>query len=322
MLFNSIAQPRFPGVLPSARPVEGKTTLLSDRRLAVLAFVLLVVFWGSAFSAIEVGLRYSPPVLFAGVRSLIGGLAMALVALAWGGRPHFRREWPAYALLSALNVVLFLGLQTYSIMYLPSGSAAVLIYLQPILVGLFAWLFLDEPLPAAKVVGLFLGFSGIAAVSAGSFFGEMPPGAPFGVAFGVGSAFAWALGTVYFKRAQERVPVLWAVAAPFLLGGAVLTALGFLVEEPSTIAWNGAFVASLMYAAVVGTGLAWLLWLGLVRAGEASRVAAYIFFAPLVAILIGALFLGETVGPSLIAGAVLVVSGIYLINRREPEEKG
>ena len=288
---------------------------LADRRLTVLAFVLLVVFWSSAFSAIEIGLRYAPPMLFAGVRSLIGGLAMLLVALAWGGRPDFRREWPAYAVLAALNVVLFLGLQTYAIVYLPSGSAAVLIYLQPILVGLFAYFLLDEPLPAAKVAGLVLGFLGIAVVSAGGFFGEMPPGAPLGVAFGIASAFAWASGTVYFKRAQESVSTLWAVAIPFLLGGAGLTAFGLVVESPAEITWNGPFVASLLYAAIIGTGLAWLLWLGLVRAGEASRVAAYIFFVPLVAVLIGALFLGEALRTSLIVGAVLVVTGIYLVNK-------
>ncbi|HKH77451.1 MAG TPA: DMT family transporter [Rubrobacteraceae bacterium] len=289
---------------------------LADRRLTVLAFVLLVVFWSSAFSAIEIGLRYAPPMLFAGVRSLIGGLAMLLVALAWGGRPDFRREWPAYAALAALNVVLFLGFQTYAIMYLPSGSAAVLIYLQPILVGLFAYFLLDEPLPAVKVAGLGLGFFGIAVVSAGGFFGEMPPGASLGVAFGISSAFAWASGTVYFKRAQESVSTLWAVAIPFLLGGAVLTAFGLVVESPAEITWNGPFVASLLYAAIIGTGLAWLLWLGLVRAGEASRVAAYIFFVPLVAVLIGALFLGEALRISLIVGVVLVVTGIYLVNKQ------
>jgi drug/metabolite transporter (DMT)-like permease len=278
---------------------------LADRRLTVLAFVLLVVFWSSAFSAIEIGLRYAPPMLFAGVRSLIGGLAMLLVALAWGGRPDFRREWRAYV-----------GLQTYAIMYLPSGSAAVLIYLQPILVGLFAYFLLYEPLPAAKVAGLVLGFFGIAVVSAGGFFGEMPPGASLGVAFGISSAFAWASGTVYFKRAQESVSTLWAVAIPFLLGGAVLTAFGLVVESPAEITWNGPFVASLLYAAIIGTGLAWLLWLGLVRAGEASRVAAYIFFVPIVAVLIGALFLGEALRTSLIVGAVLVVTGIYLVNKQ------
>ncbi|WP_166397022.1 DMT family transporter [Rubrobacter marinus] len=294
--------------------------MFADRRLVVLAFVALVVLWGSSFSALKVGLEYAPPVLFAGARSILGGLLVTLVALVWGGSPKLRRDWPVFALLSALNVVLFLGLQTVAIMYLPSGSAAVLIYLQPILVGVLAWMFLGEGLTTRKVVGLLLGFSGIAAVSAGGLLGELPPGASLGVALGVGAALSWALGTVYFKKAQERVALLWAVAVPFLAGGVVLTALGALVESPSEITWNAPFVASLLYASLLGTGVAWLLWLGLVRAGEASRVSAYIFFVPLVAVLIGAVFLDETLSPSLVAGAALVVAGIYLANGPQPEQ--
>ena len=280
----------------------------------VLSFVALVLLWGSAFSALKVGLEYAPPVLFAGVRSILGGLMMLLAALAWGGSPKFRCDWAVLALLSALNVVLFLGLQTIAIMFLPSGSAAVLIYLQPILVGVFAWLFLGEGLTTRKVVGLLLGFSGIAAVSAGGLLGDLPPGAPLGVAFGIGAALSWALGTVYFKKVQDRVATLWAVAVPFLAGGIVLTALGLLVESPAEITWNTPFLASLLYSSLLGTAVAWLLWLGLVRAGEASRVSAYIFFVPLVAVLIGAIFLDETLSPSLLVGATLVVAGIYLAN--------
>ena len=215
----------------------------------------------------------------------------------------------------------FLGLQTLAIMRLPSGSAAVLIYLQPILVGVLAWLFLSEALTTRKVVGLLLGFSGIAAVSAGGLLGDLPPGAALGVALGAGAALSWALGTVYFKEVQERVATLWAVAVPFLAGGVVLTALGLLVESPAEITWNPPFVASLLYSSLLGTAVAWLLWLGLVRAGEASRVSAYIFFVPLVAVLIGAIFLDETLSPSLLAGAALVVTGIYLANGR-PSAKG
>ncbi|HET7269993.1 MAG TPA: DMT family transporter, partial [Rubrobacter sp.] len=70
-----------------------------------------------------------------------------------------------------------------------------------------------------------------------------------------------------------------------------------------------------LYSGCVGTGLAWVLWLGLVRAGEASTVAAYVFFVPLASVAIGALVLDERLSTSLLIGAVLVVSGIYLVNR-------
>src|SRR5215207_9603535 len=250
--------------------------IFGKRRFVVLAFALLVLFWGSAFAVVKVGLDHSPPVLFAGLRALIGGLAMVIAALLWGGDPNLRRDWPVFLLLGLFNVVLFIGFQ--------------------------------------------LGFSGIVAVSAGSFSGAADALSPLGVVLGASSALFWALGTVFFKKHEERVSTLWAVAMPFLGGGVVLTAFGLFVEPWGEIAWNGPFVASLLYSGLVGISLAWVIWFALVRAGEASRVASYIFVVPLTAVLIGVVFLEEPIGYTLLIGAAFVVSGIYLVNR-EPQKK-
>jgi drug/metabolite transporter (DMT)-like permease len=295
--------------------------IFGKRRFVVVAFFLLVLFWGSAFAVVKIGLDYSPPVLFAGLRSVVGGLAMVLAALWWGGSPDLRRDWPVFLLLALFNVVLFIGLQTYAILYLPSGSAAVLIYLQPILVGLLAWPVLGETLTAAKILGLLLGFSGIVAVSAGSISGAENVISPAGVVFGTTSALSWALGTVYFKKFESRVSTLWAVALMFLTGGVILTALGVLVEPLGQVSWTGVFVASLLYSGLVGTSLAWVIWFALVRAGEASRVASYIFAVPLTAVLIGVVFLDEPLGYTLLIGAAFVVCGIYLVNREPRQTK-
>jgi O-acetylserine/cysteine efflux transporter len=295
--------------------------IFGKRRYVVLAFSLLVLFWGSAFAVVKVGLDFSPPVLFAGLRCLLGGLAMVAVASLWGGSPNLRRDWPVFVLLAAFNVVLFIGLQTYAILHLPSGSAAVLVYLQPILVGLLAWLILGERLSVAKIVGLLLGFSGIVAVSAGSVSGAASAISPLGVAFGAASALSWALGTVLFKKYEARVSTLWAVAVPFVVGGVVLTTLGLLVEPWGEVSWSAALVASMLYSSLVGISAAWVIWFALVRAGEASRVAAYIFAVPLTAVLVGVVFLDEALGFALLVGAALVVSGIYLVNRT-PSQKG
>ena len=289
--------------------------IFGKRRFVVLAFSLLVLFWGSAFAMVEIGLYYSPPVLFAGLRTVVGGLAMVVAALLWGGSPNLRRDWPVFLLLALFNVVLFIAFQTYAIVYLPSGSAAVLVYLQPILVGFLAWLILGEELSAPKLVGLLLGFSGIVAVSSASLSGAAHALSPIGVVLGTASALAWALGTVYFKRYEARVSTLWAVAVPFVVGGAALTVLGLVAESWDEVSWTGAFVGSLLYSALIGISAAWVIWFGLVRAGEASRVAAYIFAVPLTAVLVGALVLDEPLSYSLLVGAALVVCGIYLVNR-------
>jgi drug/metabolite transporter (DMT)-like permease len=286
--------------------------IFGERRYAVLAFALLVLFWGSAFSVVKVGLEYAPPLLFAGLRTLIGGLVILLVAVVWGGSPRLRRDWPVFLLFAAFNVIFFFGFQTLAVLYLPSGTAAVLEYLQPLLVGLLAWTILGESLSLAKIVGLILGFSGIVAVSAGSIVGNI---SPVGVAFGAGSAFSWALGTVFFKRYEARISTMWAVALPFVIGGTVLTLFGFAVESWSEVSPTAALFASLSYVSLVEIALAWLIWFGLIRAGEASRVAVYVFFVPLVSIVVGAIFLDERLTTSLLIGTVLIVTGIYTVNR-------
>ncbi|MBA2619083.1 MAG: DMT family transporter [Rubrobacter sp.] len=289
--------------------------LFGRRRFGVLAFAVLVLAWSSSFSVVKVGLDYAPPVLFAGGRTLLSGVIMTAVAFVWGGAPNLRRDWRVFAFLGTFNVVLFIGAQTFAVLYLPSGTAAVLIYLQPILVGVLAWTVLGEPLTATKVLGLLLGFAGIVAVSSAGLLDATGEVTLLGVVSGVASALFWAIGTVGFKRYEARISTLWAVALPFLAGGVVLTTLGLFTERLSDISWTGPFVSSVLYSAFVGTGLAWLLFFGLVRAGEASRVASFIFVVPLAAVVIGAVLLDETLGLPLLAGAALIVSGIYLVNR-------
>ncbi len=226
----------------------------------MLAFVVLVLAWSSSFSVVKVGLDYAPPVLFAGLRTLLSGVIMSGVALVWGGSPNLGRDWRVFAYLAAFNVVLFIGAQTFAVLYLPSGTAAVLLYLQPILVGVLAWAVLGEPLTATKVVGLLLGFAGIVAVSSGGLLDAAGEVTLLGVVSGVASAIFWAIGTVGFKRYEARIATLWAVALPFLAGGVVLTTIGLFSERFSDISWTGPFVSSVLYSAFVGTGLAWLLF--------------------------------------------------------------
>ena len=288
------------------------------RRRGILVIVVLVVAWGSTFAAVKVGVSGSPPVLFAGLRSLVGGAAMATLAAFRRGGPRVRGNAGVYTLLTVLNVIGFFGLQTLAIWELPSGLAAVLIYLQPVMTGVLAAPLLGERLGVNKIAGLLLAFSGIVVVSAGAVTGQVS--GP-GVAYAVGSALVWALGTIAFKHTQGRVDPWWAVALPFLVGGGVLTVAG-VVGEGARVHWSWPFTAALVYASLVGTALAWALWFALVGSGEASRASTYIFFVPLVSLLIGALFLDEHIGLSLLAGSAAVVAGVSLVNRATRQDPG
>jgi drug/metabolite transporter (DMT)-like permease len=280
-------------------------------RRGTLVIVVLVLAWSSTFAAVKIGLEGSPPLLFAGLRSVVGGAAIAVLAGARSGGPRLRGNTGVYVLLTLLNVVGFFGLQTLAIGELPSGLAAVLVYLQPVITGVLAAPLLGEPLGWNKLAGLLLAFGGIVVVSAGALRGHV---SGVGVGYAAASALMWSLGTIAFKRTQGRVDPWWAVALPFLAGGAVLTAVGVAVEGWQ-VSWSGRFAAATCYAALVGTALAWALWFTLVGSGEASRTSTYIFFVPLASLVIGALLLGERIGFSLLAGATLVVGGVSLVNR-------
>jgi drug/metabolite transporter (DMT)-like permease len=275
--------------------------------------VVLILAWGSTFAAVKVGLEHAPPVLFGGIRSVVGGLVVMMIALRLGHGARVRENLRWYCLLTLLNVIGMFGLQVLAIQELPSGLAAVLIYLQPVLTGVLAGPLLGERVGRAAYVGLVLGFAGIAAVGLGALDGHVSVA---GVCYALGTALAWSLGTIVVKRAP--VDLWWAVALPFTVGGVVLCALGAAVEGVA-ITWTPGFVVALAYSTFIGTSLSWGLWFALIGAGEATRAAAMIFFVPLVSLVIGTLFLDEVLHASLIVGAALVVLGVWLVNRRTPE---
>jgi drug/metabolite transporter (DMT)-like permease len=283
-----------------------------DRRRSVM-IVVLILAWGSTFAAVKVGLEHAPPVLFGGIRSVVGGLVVMMIALRLGHGARVRENLRWYCLLTLLNVIGMFGLQVLAIQELPSGLAAVLIYLQPVLTGVLAGPLLGERVGRAAYVGLVLGFAGIAAVGLGALDGHVSVA---GVCYALGTALAWSLGTIVVKRAP--VDLWWAVALPFTMGGVVLCALGAAVEGVA-ITWTPGFVVALAYSTFIGTSLSWGLWFALIGAGEATRAAAMIFFVPLVSLVIGTLFLDEVLHASLIVGAALVVLGVWLVNRRTPE---
>ncbi|HEX3222860.1 MAG TPA: DMT family transporter [Nocardioides sp.] len=278
-----------------------------DRR-RLLMIVALVLAWGSTFAAVKIGLRDAPPLVFAGMRSVAGGLVMAAMAIALRRRAGLRQHLASYTALTALNVIGFFSLPTLAIHELPSGLASVLIYLQPVLTGVLAGPLLGEHVGRTALLGLALGFSGIVAVGVGAASGHV---SALGILYAVLAALVWALGTIAVAR--TRVDTWWAVALPFTVGGIALWVVG---AGSAPVTWTGGFVAALSYSALIGTALSWGLWFALVGAGQASRTAAVIFFVPLVSLVIGTLVLGESLHPSLLLGAALVVLGVWLVNRR------
>lgn len=285
--------------------------LSRSKTIGLITF--LVIIWGISWPIYKIALDYTPPLLFAGMRTFFGGLILAVLYMTKWRQIRWKENWPIYLISSLFNVILFYGFQTVGLMYMPSGLFSVIVYLQPVIVGILAWLWLGEPMTALKVFGLLLGFLGVAAVSAGGFSGHI---AVLGIILALVTAIGWAVGTVYVKKSSRQTDSIWLVAFQCIIGGIALTAVGLGSEEWTSIVWNVPYTAGLLFGTFLGISASWVVYFTLVNAGDASKVASYTFLVPLISVLSGTLFLHEPFTVYLLLGLVLIAISIYLVNRK------
>ena len=301
-------------------PQRRETCLMErlTRTKTIFFLTFLVVTWGLCWPVFKVTLAFTPPILFAGMRTLLGGLFLAILALPRWRLIQWRETWPIYFISALFNAVLFYGVQTVGLVYLPEGLFSVIVYLQPVLIGIFAWAWLGESMSMRKIVGLVIGFLGVAAVSAEGLSGHI---SFLGIVLALVTSVSWAIGVIYVKKEGYRVDPMWLVALQCLIGGIVLTGAGLGVESGTQIIWNMTYLFGLLFGAILGIAAAWVIYFKLVYSGEASKVASYTFLVPLIAVFMGTLFLHEPFTIYLVIGLILIVTSIYLVNQ-SPNKSG
>ncbi|GIP35203.1 DMT family transporter [Paenibacillus sp. J2TS4] len=273
---------------------------------------VLVLIWGISWPIYKISLNYTPPVLFAGMRTFLGGLGLALFALPRWKNIRFQQNIKIYLISSLFNVFLFFGLQTIGLTYMPGGLFSALVYFQPVLVGLMAWFWLGESMSVPKSIGLLLGFAGVAVISVDGLGGGL---STIGVILALLTAVSWAIGSVFLKKKAGNTDPLWLVAIQSMIGGLLLTGVGSTMESWTEIVWNVPYFSGLLFGAVLGVSTAWVIYFVLVRSGETSKVAASTFLVPLISVMASTLFLREPFHALLLLGLVMIMLSIYLVNR-------
>jgi drug/metabolite transporter (DMT)-like permease len=274
--------------------------------------VFLVFVWGVNWPLSKMALSYTPPLLFAGIRTLLGGLILLIIAVPKYKEIRFKQTWHIYFISSLFNIILFYGLQTVGLTYLPAGIFSAIVFLQPVLLGIFSWIWLGELMFGLKIIGLILGFSGVALISIKGLTGHI---SIVGIILALGTSLSWAIGTVYVKKVSKVVESIWLVTFQLIIGGLFMTFVGSEVESWSSIVWSLPFISSLLFISILVIAAGWLVFFTLVGSGEATKVASYTFLIPLIAIFTGTLFLHEPFTLSLFIGLILIVVSIYFVNR-------
>ena len=289
-----------------------------------LLFLALATAWGSAFTAIKAGLDFFPPVLFAAFRyDLAGLLVLAYAAYAtdrW--RPRERDEWLSVAvggalLIATYHAFLFVGEQGTT-----SGAAAVVVSLSPVLTTGFArGLLPGERLTAFGLLGLRLGFAGVAVLSAPAP-GDLLTARTVSLFLVLLAAASFALGSVLTRRIDAGLPVETMEAWSMVLGAALMHAASLGVgESVGAVRWTGEAVLALGYLAVVASALGFLIYFDLLERLGPIEINLVSYAAPAVAVLTGLVFLGEESTVHTVAGLALILLGFALVKRRELREE-
>jgi drug/metabolite transporter (DMT)-like permease len=287
-------------------------------RAPVAAWLLLSLIWSSTWMFIKLGLEDLPPVTFAGIRFVVASLALgAFVAIARRPLPRARREWGLIALTGLLAFSLNYGLLFWGEKYVSSGLAALLQTSIPVFGLVIGHVHLpNERMTPRKVAGVLLGVAGVAFIL---LYQKEANGASalWGGAAIVTGAFCVAYANVLIKARGARIDPAALALGQMVCGFVPLLVFGAAFEgNPLKLRWTPLAILCLLYLALVGSALAFLLFYWLVRNMDVTRTMLIPLVTPVIALSLGAIFLHEALTWRVAAGGAAVMCGIALIVRR------
>jgi drug/metabolite transporter (DMT)-like permease len=292
------------------RPGAASSEAFEPLDWALLAGVALT--WGASFLFIELGLDHFEPGLVAFLRVFFGAVTLALVP---GARRSIERgDWTLVALLGVIWMAAPFMLFSVAQQWIESSLAGMINAAAPLFTALVAAIAVRHLPGRMQAGGLAVGFLGVVAVASPSF-GE-------GESTSLGIVLVLLATVMYgcafnlagpLQRRNGALPVIWRAQLVALV---LLLPVGVVSASKSTFAWES--LLPMVALGSIGTALTYVWFTTLVGRVGATRGSVTLYFVPVVAILLGALILGESIAAVAILGTALVLAGAYLTSRQEP----
>jgi len=278
-----------------------------------LGFCLLCLIWGSTWLGIKIGLEDAPPFLSAGIRFIIASFLLIFVLFfqkkKWNGEKGF---WIDTVILGVLCYYLPYATVYWSEQYLSSGLTAVLFTAHTFFVALFSIIFLtSERITRWTVIGLIIGIVGEIIVfwKNVSTVGEC---GSLAMAVCLSGTIFSALGLVYFKSVLHKYDRLLMVGSQICVAAVLLVLTGIIFEDWHSLVWSITTVGSIIYLAILGTVIAFLIYFWLISRIPLVTLSLVIMITPLVALFLGWLLLNEEVTLYTLFGTGVVITGIRI----------
>jgi drug/metabolite transporter (DMT)-like permease len=298
----------------------GNTKIDPKRKvfLLIAAFAAVYILWGSTYLAIKYVIETLPSLISTGTRFLLAGSTLFIVARFSKDyeKPTFT-QWRATSIVGALLFLGGTGGVVVAEHYITSSLAALLVATEPFWVVLLSWLWLKGTRPDWKVaLGLLIGFAGVYLLIGGAGVAGNGSNQLFGMILIIAAALCWATGSIYGVRAPVPKSPILASGMQMLAGGSSLILAGTLTGEWTSfeitrVSLNSIF--ALAYLLVFGSLIAFTAYTWLLKTARPALVATYAYVNPVIAVVLGWAFAGESFTGRMLLGAGVIVGSVVLI---------
>jgi drug/metabolite transporter (DMT)-like permease len=286
----------------------------SHRAKLIACFATVYLVWGSTYLVASIGVHVLPPFLFGGIRFTIAGILLGLTALALGMRFQLdATEWRHMFIVAVGNVFIANGGTNVAMQHVASNQTAILNASAALWIALLATRGRRaHALDRRTLIGLIIGFAGATLII-------WPRGSLQASHFGfqlliLVAVFAWSASTVYIRNVHSKLDVLSFTAIQMLLGGLMLTALGFATGEAGQWHWSKPGLIAMAYLTLASSCLAYTAFAWLAKNTTPALVGTYSYVNPAIAAVLGWWFLDEQLGANQLAGMAVMFAGVALVS--------
>ncbi|MFA9371994.1 MAG: DMT family transporter [Labilibaculum antarcticum] len=292
-----------------------KKFLFSTTVLAIFACLL----WATPFTAIKIGLKYTTPLQFAGIRFLLSGLIILPFIKDLKYKVlESKKRWRFILWVALLQTTFLYGLLYTGISFIPGALAAMLIGAQPLFAAVMAHLMLkNDKMTWQKIMAILIGISGVCIISLGRADFVLTTTIPLGVGILILNNIVGSTGNVIVSRDAKDMPPRVLASFSMIIGGIVLLLISIPIENPSwSTIYPSEYYLSLTWLAIV-SAFAITIWFGLLqRPGvKVSNLNTWKFIIPIFGASLSWLVLPDE-KPDLISilGMIVIAFSLLLVN--------
>ncbi|MFG6455939.1 DMT family transporter [Roseateles sp. BYS96W] len=274
--------------------------------------VLLAALWGASFLFMRLGAHEFGPVALAAVRVGLASVMLLPLLAVRGQLGELRAHWRGLLLIGALNSAVPFALFSFAALSITAGLSSIVNATTPLWTAVVAFVWLRQGLTRWRVLGLVIGFAGVAFLAWDK--ASFKAGADHS---GFWAVLACALATLCYGIAANATKRLVSGVPPLVVATGSQAAAALMLALPAAWLWPATLPGAVAWGAVAAlaalcTALAYLLYFRLMSRVGPTNAVSVTFLIPLFAMLWGALFLGEAVTAQMVAGGAIVLVGIAL----------